>query len=99
MAALWWMLGEMGVSMPDANIVVASASSTLWLVAGFVIDASWFALLASNLVSIVAMFFFPDWHFEIYGALAGTGSLLVPTLKRRRTDSKKADSMPPESGV
>jgi hypothetical protein len=97
-AILWWMLGQLGLSLPDANIVATFASGTLWIAAAFTIDASWGALALANAVAVIGVAAFPAWHFEITGTLSGMASLTIPTLKRRRLRAAHPqESLPPPS--
>lgn len=79
---LWPLMGAVGVSMPRATVLGSFVNGLLWLTVVLHIGKAWLPLPISHFVVTVLAWFFPAYHFEIYG-LTAVGIVATAELMRR----------------
>jgi predicted Ser/Thr protein kinase len=81
---LWPLFGALGLTMPESTLLGAFISALLWASATFTLGVPWIPMAIGQLVVTVAVYFVPEYHFEIFGVGGALQTAVAARLMIRR---------------
>lgn len=90
-ALLWPLLGTVGLSMPEATMVAAFVAGFQWTSAVLSLGFPWIPQALGQWVVMAMVWWWPAYHFEIYGVIGGLQTALAAHLivKQRSSGTRR----------